>query len=107
MADALFVESLVIILASVCGVAFLTRAGLPAVLGYLLAEQSSTRGATRSPRSLRAHGQSSGHRVPPFADLAFAKTFIAEPGGRPVRPERERTGRFPRLRCLGYRLMTN
>ena len=37
MADALVAESLVIILASACGVALLTRAGFPAVLGYLLA----------------------------------------------------------------------
>ncbi|MCA1851267.1 MAG: cation:proton antiporter, partial [Beggiatoa sp.] len=37
MADALVAESLIIILASACGIALLTRAGLPAVLGYLLA----------------------------------------------------------------------
>jgi monovalent cation:H+ antiporter-2, CPA2 family len=37
MADALLAESLVIILASACGIALLARAGLPAVLGYLLA----------------------------------------------------------------------
>jgi CPA2 family monovalent cation:H+ antiporter-2 len=37
MTDALLSESLVVILASACGVALLTRVGLPAPLGYLLA----------------------------------------------------------------------
>ena len=37
MTDALLIEAIVVILASVCAIALVTRLGLPAAVGYLLA----------------------------------------------------------------------